>query len=67
MFFKKVSIKTNPIQNIVKWMFLCYKCYISIELTFLKELTLIKQMYRKSMSDSAILNIKGSDYCLLLA
>ena len=34
---------------------------------FLKELTLIKQMYRKSMSDSAILNIKGSDYCLLLA
>ena len=26
-----------------KWMFVYYKCYIMIELTFLKELILIKQ------------------------
>ena len=30
-------------------MFVYYKCYIKIELTFLKELMLIKQMYRKNV------------------
>ena len=30
-------------------MFVYYKCYISIELTFLKELMLIKQVYQKSV------------------
>ena len=32
-----------------KWMFAYYKCYISIELTFLKELMLIKQVHQKSV------------------
>ena len=30
-------------------MFVYYKCYIKIELTFLKELMLIKQMHRKNV------------------
>ena len=30
-------------------MFVYYKCYISIELTFLKELMLIKQVHQKSV------------------
>ena len=30
-------------------MFVYYKCYIKIELTFLKELMLIKQMYQKNV------------------
>ena len=29
-------------------MFLYYKCYISIELSFLKELMLVKQVHQKS-------------------
>ena len=32
----------------LKWIFVYYKCYISIELTFLKELMLIKQANQKS-------------------
>ena len=32
-FYKKVRIKINLIQNIFKWMFLSYKCYILIEST----------------------------------
>ena len=32
-----------------KLMFVCYKCYIMIELTFLKELMLIKQVHQKSV------------------
>ena len=36
IFFEKSSYKD-------KWMFVYYKCYIMIELTFLKELILIKQ------------------------
>ena len=47
IFLEKVHIKINPIQNIFKWMFVYYKCYISIELTFLKELMLIKQVHLK--------------------
>ena len=38
----------NPIHNIFKRMFVYYKCYILIELTFLKELMLIKQVHQKS-------------------
>ena len=30
-------------------MFVYYKCYVMIELMFLKELMLIKQMYQKSV------------------
>ena len=30
-----------------KWMFVYYKCYIMIALTFLKELMLMKQMHQK--------------------
>ena len=30
-----------------KWMFVYYKCYIMIELTFLKELMLIEQVHQK--------------------
>ena len=32
-----------------KWMFAYYNFYIMIELTFLKELMLIKQVYQKSV------------------
>ena len=32
--------------NIFKWMIVYQKCYISIELTFLKGLMLIKQVYQ---------------------
>ena len=32
-----------------KWMFLYYRCYILIELTFLKDYMLIKQAHRKSV------------------
>ena len=40
-----------------------------IELTFLKELMLIKQVRQKTvnLSDIAILNIKGSDYCCIIS
>ena len=31
-------------------MFVCYKCYISIELTFPNELMLIKQVHQKGMT-----------------
>ena len=37
-----------------KWMFVYYKCYIMIELTFLKELMLIKQMHQKCVIFVAI-------------
>ena len=33
-----------------KWMFVYYKCYIMIELTFLKELMLIKQVHQMSVT-----------------
>ena len=48
-FQKKVHMKINLIENIFKWMFLYYKCYISIELTFLKEVMLIKQVDQKGV------------------
>ena len=40
-----------------------------IELMFLKELMLIKQVRQKilNLSDIAILNIKGSDYCCVIS
>ena len=41
--FLKVHIKINPMHNIFKWMFAYYKCYISIELKFLKELNTISE------------------------
>ena len=44
---KKVH-KKNLKHNILKWMFVYYKCYIKIELTFLKELMLVKQANQKS-------------------
>ena len=43
------SININPISSIFKQMFLYYKCYIRIKLTFLKELMLIKQVHQKSV------------------
>ena len=48
IFLEKGSYKDKSIHNIVKWMFVYYKCYISIELTFLKELMLTKQENQKS-------------------
>ena len=48
-FKKKVCIKINPTHNIFKWMFVYYKWYILIELMFLKELMLIKQVHQKSV------------------
>ena len=48
-FQKKVCMIINPIQNKFEWIFLSYKCYISIELMFLKDLMLIKQEHQKSV------------------
>ena len=48
IFLEKGSYKDKSIHNIVKWMFVYYKGYISIELTFLKELMLTKQENQKS-------------------
>ena len=80
-------------------MFIYYKCYILKELTFLKELMLIKQAHQKydichyyyflnfsfkfqqnvcnrchdllvmsvNLSNIAILNIKGFDYCCIIS
>ena len=48
IFLEKGSYKDKSIHNIIKWMFVYYKCYISIELTFLKELMLTKQENQKS-------------------
>ena len=47
IFLKKVCIKINWIHNIFKWIFLYYKYYILIELTFLKELMLLKQVHQE--------------------
>ena len=33
--------------NIFKWMFVYYKCYISMELIFLKEWMLTKEVHEK--------------------
>ena len=48
-FKKKARIKINPIHVVLKWMFLYYKYYVSIESTFLKEFMLIKLVYQKSV------------------
>ena len=48
IFLEKGSYKDKSIHNIIKWMFVYYKCHISIELTFLKELMLTKQENQKS-------------------
>ena len=45
----KVRIGINPIHIFSRWMLVYYKCYISIELTFLKELILIKQANQKNV------------------
>ena len=46
-FLLNARIKINQIHNIFKRLFLYYRCYISIELTFLKELMLIRQANQK--------------------
>ena len=43
IFLEKGSYKDKSNANVTRWMFVYYKCYISIELTFLRELMLIKQ------------------------
>ena len=48
-FLKKVRIKINLIQDIFKKMFAYYKCYILIELKFLKELMSIKQVHQNCL------------------
>ena len=90
-----LPIKINLTHNIFKWMCVYYKCYILIELTFLKELMLSKQcdfchywyflnyslkfqhnlcnrchhllMMSIKISNIAISNIKGSDYCCIIS
>ena len=42
-------MRINSIHNFLKCVFVYYKRYISIELTFLKELMLIKQVSQKSV------------------
>ena len=49
IFLEKVCIKINPIHNIFKGIFVYYKYYILIELTFLKELMLIRQVHQNSV------------------
>ena len=53
---KNIHKRINPIHNIFKLIFVYYKCYILIELTFLKELILLRQANQKS----AILSTTGS-------
>ena len=47
-FYYFFCIKINPTHDIFKRMFIHYKCYISIKLTFLKQLMLIQQVHQKS-------------------
>ena len=47
-FRKKVQIKLNPMHSIFKWILVYHKCYILIELKFLKELMVIRQVNQKS-------------------
>ena len=49
VFLKKGSYKDKSNTEYFKWIFVNYKCYISIELRFLKELMLIKQVHQKSV------------------
>ena len=48
IFLEKVSYKDKSNKNIFNWMFVYYKCHISIELVSLKEMMLIKQVHQKS-------------------
>ena len=48
-FQKKLCIKIVPTQNTFKWIFVYYKCHISIDLTFLKKLMLVRQANQKSV------------------
>ena len=45
----QVRIKIDLTKNFFKWRFVNCKCYISIELLFLKELMLIKHVHQKSV------------------
>ena len=45
----KVRMKINPKHNYFKSVFVYYKCYVLIELAFLKELMLIKQVHQKTV------------------
>ena len=51
-------MRKNPINNSFKLTFVYYKYYISIELTFLKELMLIKQANQKSVTFFAVGDIR---------
>ena len=44
IFLEKGSYEDKSYTQFFKWMFVYYKCYILIELMFLKELTLIKRV-----------------------
>ena len=55
---EKVRTTINPMQNILKQMFLYYKCYILINLTFLKELMLIKQVHERMWYLSLLVILK---------
>ena len=46
--WKDVLINYLKIMIIIKFFFINYKCSIMIELTFLKELMLIRQFHQKS-------------------
>ena len=50
IFLEKGLYKDTSIHDIFKWMFVYYKCYISSELTFLKELMLVKQVHQTSVA-----------------
>ena len=49
IFLEKGLYKYKSNKNVLKWIFVHYKCYIFIELTFLKELMLKKQVHQKSV------------------
>ena len=48
-YYKKVRININPISNNFRWILVYYKRYVMIDLMFLKELILMKQLDQKSV------------------
>ena len=53
--------KSNTVQKVFNWIFVCHKCYIFTEMTLLKELMLIKQVHQKSVIFVAIWNLCNND------
>ena len=59
----RAKITITIICDVFKWMFVYCKCYIWIELSFLKEFILIKQVHQKSVIFITI----GISYIMVLS